>query len=739
MRAPGPAPGPEDQPPGPRLPLSLGVSVGKGGRAAVLWGPGAGAHEGRVRSVLLEADPGRPGWLSVKAADVPQNGDPIALWNLDRPPQRLDLDPLDPLAAAPPSLGSAAPDRCLRRQGDLNFHQTQTYEVWAATGRIHRVAGDELSLEEVPHHVGDELLRQGWQYGRWLEESGHDLQAGAAVFHACPSDADLSSVRWYGAPGRLGEVRRQAAAAMPLFAGIIARNPTLRACVDRQQPLSERLRKALPSLGAGGIRRLGRVSSGTAEQGVLGEAFTRAGGEDVLGNTRQRRLPLAGGWRTEEAIMWLDGLAGKSGGVDMVPSSDGEWASFSSIWSGMLLPVSTHLGNDSQRISPPGGSWCALHEGLAKDLDWQNPDPPARQALNVAVVDAIELADLLATDVILPVIHQAIIRAAQPADGCRVEGNEQVRTCLRQAAYEMLVPVRVKQPYRALAGLVRQGLTRMSRLEAVRHDGEHGGRMAATNPLTEDWVRERWAVPFRGELTMPNGAVIRFIPDRDGLRAEGKAMHHCIGRDGMGYWRACWSAKGAAAHVSPGPGWDELDPTGQGRMGSISNRAAGATAYFEVDSNGWLSLSQLYGYQNARVNRSGSPFRDAVQDFVRMQDEGELVPNPAWPEFRAWAKSDAAIELTGRRVFRNPWEQICGYDPLEAGRTEALWLEWRELVPGAGRIDEPARAVWRSESARSALEMISPATFRAMAEQAPAPARPTAVECGRQPAGPEGP
>ena len=689
--------------------LTIGVNARH--HAAVLSGPGVGEHEGRMRSLLLVADPSRPGWLSVRAARVlpvapnpPSAEMAVSMWHLDRPAR--PMDPLDPLAID--AMRGPKEDRLV---GELNFRQTHDYEVWAATGQFHRVCLAEFSLDAVPDGLEDELARQGWNFRRWLNEEGLDLAAGLAAFAACPSDADLTSVRWYGAPGRQGAIRRQAADSMPLFAGVIARNPILRACVDRQQSLTDHLRKMLPALGAGGIRRLGKISGGTAEQHVLGEAFTHTEDEDVIGVTRQRRLPLAGSWKTEEAIKWLDSLATAAGGVDLVPSTDEEWQSCSSIWSGMLLPVSMHLGSDTRRISPPGGSWRALHEGLAKDLDWPEGSLPDRRILNVAVVDAVELADLLASDIILPVTCQAVAASGAVPDSQRILGNEPLRACLRQAAIAMLVPDRVKQPCRAIATMVRQGLTRLTTLEGIRGDKGMG---VATG--SSSWEARCWETPFSGDIVTPNGAMISFIRNREGMREEGSVMRHCIGRDSMGYWKKCWNGKGAAAHIGPGPDWT-ADAAGRAFR-------TGATAFFHVGGDGLLTLGALHGYGNARVNATGNPFRNAVHELLEMQDDPGQTRNPDWSRFLAWTTTQEARLAMGTPDDERPWVEICGYDPLEQGRTRALWQEWRELVPGGGRIDEPARAVWRLPAARSALEMVSPSTFQAMAAPARrAPAR----------------
>lgn len=703
----------------------LEVSVHPGRHAATITGRGIGACEGMSRSLLLLADPGTPGWLSVEATAAPSGTDAAAAWQMDSPPPAFPPDPLDPLQ---PDAGDGAGTDRPAVAHPLTFHQARIYEVQAATGRLAEVCEAEFSLTGDEGDVEEELRRKGWRFRDWMRESGLDLVAGAEAFAACPADADLVSVRWYGAAGEQGRLRRQAAAAMPLLAGLIARNPALRSSVDLRRPLQESLRRMFPGLGTGGLRRLGRISSGTAEQGGFAQDFAAAAGADVLGNVRQRRLPLAGGWRTEEVVRWLDGVAAGTGGVDAVPSTNGDWGSCSTIWSGLLMPASTHLGSDIRRISPPGGSWAAMHSALAKDLDWQEDEPPDRRDFNLAVVDAVEITDLLGQDIILPVIHQAVLDAAEERPQASVlQGNARLRACLREAAFDLLIPERSKQPYRAMATLVRRGLTRLARLEGIRRPVNDGGRAPTGQPAGSGagparWEREAWEVPYPEGIRASNGATISFIPDRAGLVAESELMQHCIGRFPK-YFRSCWNGTGAAAHILPGPDW----------RGRRRDAARGATVFFDVAENGTVKLSELHGYRNAKVNLNGSPYRDAVLDLEAMQAAGEIRPSPKWAEFRGWTRSDAARALHPDHAAElNRWEEFCGHDPRDTDRTAALWGEWRELVPGCGKVDEPARAVWRSAAARRALEMISPRTYRALAGQA----RPASADAIREPAAP---
>ena len=716
----------------PGLPPSLKLRVLKHPPAVVLAGPATarpGIEEGSQRAILLQADAAAPGKLTVQAAQVPppeqlRGADEpwVAMWNLA--PEIEMLDPLDPFALDLASTASPTPVL----DGRLNLRQTQLYEVQAAIGRIWRLAASELSLEWEPRELDAQLAGLGWDFQARAAQAGLELAAGARSFSACPGDADLASVRWYGAAGRQGEIRRQAAQAMPLFAGVIGRSPALRRCVDRQESLLAQLRRSYPALGSGGLKRLGRIAGGTAEQAALGEAFAAAQGEDVIGVNRQRRLSLAGAWKSEEAIAWLEGLAKSAGGVDLVPSSDTEWAACSAIWSGMLMPMQAHMGGDSMRIEVQGGKWQALQAALARDLEWPEGEPPGRSALNTAIVDAVELADQLAADIILPVIDQAVVQHC----GMRTQGHlaavhalchPDTAQAARLVAIEMLVPARAKQPCRAVAAAVRAGLTRLTRLEGHRSRPEGGA--AGETDASRGWAARNWEIPLAsGEVQVANGATFRFIHDIDSLKAEGSSMRHCIGRDTMPYWKRCWAGDGLAAHVTPA--WPER---GHGQHG--------ATAFFELVGAGApgdapaLRLHALHGFANSGVNRTGHPFRVAVDQLLAMQAAGELAPNRRWGEFRQWAASPEARRLRGAgeevETHQTRLHTVCGRDPADHEITRALWGEWRQVIPGAGGIDAPARAVWRSEAARQVLAIASPATYEAMLNPRPPERQPAAA------------
>ena len=222
----------------------------------------------------------------------------------------------------------------------------------------------------------------------------------------------------------------------------------MRAAVEGRRSLNEALRRVYPNLGKGGLKRLGRIRTGTADQTAMGEAFGGTDDADAINTVRERRLPLGGRWQVAEAIRWLDGAARSSGGIDIVPDNASDWHAFSSIWSGMIMPMAAHFDGGMLGMRPQNGQWHRLLEGLQGDLGLASL--PDRRVLNVAVVDAADLADRLAGDIILPVAVSEIERrrAAWRPTGDRV-GT--VRMQARQAALDMLIPPGSKQPLRACA------------------------------------------------------------------------------------------------------------------------------------------------------------------------------------------------------------------------------------------------------------------------------------------------
>ena len=527
-----------------------------------------------------------------------------------------------------------------------------------------------------------------------LSRAGLDPEAGLAgfrAFSACPGDADPSACRWYSAPGDTGFDRRQAAGASPLLAGTIARNPTVRAAVEERRSLNEALRRVYPNLGKGGLKRLGRIRTGTADQMAMGEAFGGTDDADAINTVRERRLPLGGRWQVAEAIRWLDGAARSSGGIDIVPDNAKDWHAFSNIWSGMIMPMAAHFDCVMLEMRPQNGQWHRLLEGLQSDLGLASL--PDRRVLNVAVVDAADLADRLAGDIILPV---ALSEISKRRDTPHPTGDwlGEIRMQARQAALNMLIPPNSKQLLRACATTVRRGLTRLTALETARA-GEAEG--TASDALHGRYACEQaWEPPWE-DWSSPDGSAVSWLRTADEMRQEGREMGHCIGRFSS-YRNSCRMAAAIACRIT-GPGGER------------------ATAYLRLGDSDRPRPSEMHG----RRNRPAPPAcARAMTGFLEAERAGSVPRRAERADYLDWVHSPEgqATVATGGEGKPSVWTRLCGRrvtGPEAGQRTVELWDIWKEVLPGASRASVPEQAVWCQPVSGQLLKNLSPPTWEEMA------------------------
>lgn len=680
--------------------------TGDGGRTILLTGPaGTGAfhprgalpHGAGWRTVrIADADTACPGITIADCMSHPHHHDPETIRRSGRQHFGLEarnalqsaaLDPLAPVPAPVPSCPAAA--GIAWRKVELSGEAAAEMTGLLQSGNM--AAAQRLLFGEC---TDPDLALPPEALKAALSRAGIDLSAGLTglqAFSACPGDADPSACRWFSAPDQAGTDRRQAAGTSPVLAGTIAREPVVRAAVEGRRSLIEALRRVYPNLGKGGLKRLGRIRTGTADQMAMGEAFDGTDDADAINTVRERRLPLGGRWQVAEAVRWLDGAAGSSGGIEIVPDNASDWHAFSSIWSGMIMPMAAHFGGGMLQMRPQNGQWHRLLEGLQGDLGLASL--PDRRVLNVAVVDAADLADRLAGDIILPA---ALSEISQRRDTPQPPGDRlgAIRMQARQAALDMLIPPGSKQPLRACATTVRRGLTRLTALDTARA-GEAGG--AAGRAVHGRYAcGHAWEPPWE-DWRSPDGSLISWLRSADEMRKEGSEMGHCIGRF-PSYRNSCRLAAAIACRIT-GPGGER------------------ATAHLLLDDSDRPRLSQMHGRRNRPVPPACAR---AMNGFLEAQGAGDVPLRPERADYVDWVHSpegQAAVG-TGGDDGTSVWTRLCGRrvtGPEADRRTAVLWDIWKDVLPGASRTGVPEQAVWRQPACTELLRILSPCTWEEMA------------------------
>ncbi len=678
--------------------------------------------QGRRPVAWVRPDPQRPhgmrclrGSVAVNAdAGFSLGGDPLDYMQMRCQGESLAREAEEDLAADPLSPPPPAAETRARLRENF-WRPAPQAERLLLLGRMDEAAEALLGLEGrlQGEDLAEALEKEGWPFSR-------RMAAAAESMRECPAEQDPAPLLWYGAGGETGRVRRQAAGSMPVLAGIIAASPDLRRAVDGRQSLTDGIRSLYPGMGAGGVKRLGRISGGTADQSALAaDPFAAAEGEDAIGVARERHTPLAGAWRTAEAVAWLERAARRTGGVNVVPDSAEEWGSFTTIWSGMIMPLAAQFGAAEDSMCPrPGGSWRKMHESLGRDLECggQLPD---RHQLNIAVVDAAEVAQRLAAEILLPVMIQAAAGRNRRFQAAAWLENPAARLAARETARSMLSPPKAKQPLRQTAQTVRAALTRLTRLDSALEAGQPDD--GASRPLVAGW-RESWAAPFRDTAVADRSGArvpVSFFRSREEMREESRIMGHCIGQM-RGYWSSCWRGTHIAAHIGP-PG----------------SADGSASAYFSVDGGGdRLVLREIRGRRNRNPPEECRRAAKALEGGAA----AGLETDPLRAEFLRWLatpEAAAAFRRGGAQgeatadpetVWRTGWNRVCGYACENREPLAGLWNVWREILPAAAGVDSPEAWVWRSAAARDALKELDAETHGLLSEaarnRAAAPAAP---------------
>ena len=615
----------------------------------------------------------------------------------DRP---IASDPFSFDATEPVGLGRWRP---LALTGEAESIRDDLY-----TGRFDRV---QKALWGEP---GDELARTVRDLGldpvADLAARGVRLEAGRGAFAACPGDASAAALAWYGDTGSKGEIRRQAAESYPVLAGLIAGSAGMRRAVDLRISPAEAWREALPSLGPAGASRLGRIAGAGATQERLGETF-----EDEAND--ERRPPLSGPWTVGEAVRWLDRAAEKKRGIDIAPNCDRQWSAFTAIWSGLIMPYSSHFDAPMIGMLPPGSDWAALREQLGRDLGLDAGRLPDRADLNAAVIDSAVLCEMLARDVVFPVALDACERVGPGMDPPPTRDSRKwaaLTTLAREAAAGMLMPTGGGGPLRACARLaVRGHHGRLAELD----DARRNPRAEANEPEGGSPYGSRaWEAPWPN----PTDGALRFLASQADLEREGREMEHCIGRAGI-YCRTIWSGEAAAARVAA-----------KGREATVFIRLLSDGRPRPRAANDRRGSSSFSIEMHGRRNRAPhSACIDAVDRFLSAAHAGDIPVRTEWQSFARWTRSAEGVArrngMSETCTPRGAWEALCG-TPLDRGTGRRLWEVWRAIAPKARGIDDPAALVWRQGPAQRLLRALSPETYEAMSGRAPSAGRHPARE-----------
>lgn len=541
-----------------------------------------------------------------------------------------------------------------------------------------------------------------------------------SALRACP-DASTLSIGFYGLRDEeKGLARRQAAAAWPLLADFLARRSTIRAAIDRREPV---LPLAIEATGLtkGGLKRLSAIDDPGVARGAIFEAGEEIHGVDGLGYDRLRRLSVSGAFGMNDALTVLKDLP-----PDWVPSGNEEWTAFGEIVAGAVLPLQRAYDLKPQDLLRGAkGRWVDYRNQMARAVE-MDPGAMDRRAIALSVIDTLEISDCLARQVVLPLALQAIRGEEFPvparADTPMILISQQaaIAAMMHKSRNGLVGMFEVSRRWITRANAInellpdpRSFLAESAAISAVRSAGIQ---------VKPEWIEGMWE-PITDPYVAANGLVVTPLLSFEALQEESRRMHHCVGLSRTYSNRCQWGT----GHI-------------------VSMRSAdGATSFSTAEIGkvgpGDVTFRTLQ-HQGPSNNRRG-PSAEARQAYKEWQDaivEGRISIRHA--ELSAYA--DFAVrhyeeQMRGRADNRGAnisWQGLCGFDPQNREILEAVWQPWREVLGGEMGKGENPGILFRLPETQAVVEMISPAAYlslRQKSRRSPAPG--TQEPAGAAPAG----
>jgi len=507
-----------------------------------------------------------------------------------------------------------------------------------------------------------------------------DLDAARTAL-SCVSHPSNRSVSWYGDRNHPSHGDRlQAAASMPVLAGIISDTGTLADAVDRRISLQPLL-TGRTGLSKGALKRLAKLKQ-PLPAGIIFE--DRAVGRDALQIERIRRLSLRGRLDEDRACRILAELP-----PDWTPQTDSAWRAFHDVASGAAVPLDEVANIPiSKTLGASKGDWEGFRATLARAAD-MDPEAFGRREIALTTSDAIEVVDELARHVILPLVLTSIDSTGQP-EGTPLENDV---ANARRVAFD-LVAGGAKSPATALFETARRWMSRIPALQALTGEAMDA---AADVPFEERFAAYEegtWPAlcePFHAS----NGLVLRPLTRRDLLTEESARLDHCVGR-----LYQSKSLNGQCHIVS---------------VQSLDGRTSHSTIEIAPPARGQLVLTETQ--HRARSNSTPSEAaRTAAQEFYRAVREGLHTLNS--PEIQEWADFRSGVEPQAVVARMASWSGALGIPYRDEDLRTGLWQEWRDIVGGdLARLEGPD-GLYRFKAVRDLVDAMSPAAAKILRDQA---------------------
>jgi hypothetical protein len=494
---------------------------------------------------------------------------------------------------------------------------------------------------------------------------------------AAPTTRALS---WYADKNHPShQDRLQAAATVPVLAGVMADSAPIANAIDRRLSIQPLL-ISRTGLTKGGLKRLGKIRA-QLPAGVMFEEQAR--GRDALDVDRVRRLTLKGRIDESRASQILAELP-----PDWAPQTDEAWLAFGEIASGAAIPL-FEVANIpiAKTMGASKGDWVSFKATLAKAADMPL-EQFGRREIGLTTSDAIEVIDEMARMAVMPLVLQSIASTNQPL-GAPLESD---LAKAREVAFE-LIAGRAKSPATTLFEIARRYMSRIPSLDNL---------IGLDRQRPELDPAERWAgygdsswPPVMEDFVARNGLVLRNLTRRELLTEESRRLGHCVGRM---YQEKALQGGCHIISVQTEDGLTslstiELAPPGiDGTVREVQHRARNNQV---PDPQAMEAANQLLHALRTRAHP------------MNLREVAD------WREYQL-GQPGARREVAQRAT----WEGALGISFTNQGQVDGLWAEWKDIIGGDVAKLDSSQGLYRYAEVRALVDTISPSAAKTLRDRA---------------------
>jgi hypothetical protein len=497
------------------------------------------------------------------------------------------------------------------------------------------------------------------------------------------------AVAWYGTRDEeKAKYRLQAAAALPILAGLIADRQSLASAVDEVRAMNPILIETT-GLSKAGVKRIGKLKK-PAPAGRIFEVGERIEGEDALGVNRARHTKISGSVPTDMALRYLSELP-----PDRTPADDESWLKFNDILAAVAIPLHNATSTPIATILEASkGNWVKFHESLARAADF-DPKDFDRRTMALVTIDALEAIDHFNRTALLPQALASIKEMDQPEP---MVSREFIVSGIE--ASTSLIVGKSKNLALTMMEVSRRYASRIPAMMEI----EGKAMLNLTTKTLErfkGYTEDQYPV-ITGEFHASNGLVIRPLSSGEMLTEESRRLGHCVGS----YKSRARQTSCHIYSVQNLAGDESFSTFEYARIDGTDARAAAAG----------LRTVQHRAYHNGTPSEAAAA---AKKEFdAALKNGGVEVRLEEINAWRDWLQETSPNQTTGQANAHTSWKSVLELDWEEEDNRMDYWREWGQVL--GGRIEKSPHpgAVYSEKKAQELVSAMSPRAAALMIEQA---------------------